>query len=663
VQKKVGPLTLARAGIAMAKTDAGKPKVDVLLDASFMLGPITITLDQFGIDIPIEWPLKVDDFGISLHGLQITFDKAPLLISGGLLHTTDANKDDIYIGDVIIHTEALSLTALGEYAKMADGTTSLALLAILNDPPLGGPAFCFVTGLAAGFGYNNEVNLPTTIATLPGCPIIQALDPANGIDLEVLKTTLVPTRGHDWLALGLLFRSFEMIQSSALLIAQFGGGDLKLSLLAQSELSIPPNSAERLAYAQLDVEATLDLGTGSLLVLGVLTDKSYVIAPECKLTGGFAFLVNDKGDFLATFGGYSPDFDFASRGYPAVPRLGIQWQIDCHTAIKGEEYFAITPDCMMAGGSLHATWNCGIFAAWFNFDAHLFMQWRPLLYSVGFSMDLGVAFDLKVLFVHVHFSFHIGASIQLDGPPFHGKAHIDLDVISFTVEFGSAAPQPVLPWEEFRRLLPGPVKLDPKAPANAKLSSDALATLENTATATLDSTASPLLTAKVTSGLVKDSSQGKAAGDITTPDWIINGTEFSIHISSAIPIMSHRHDGAETPWSDQPAFGMLPMHDVSHPSAHLITSSLIDISFTAESGAPVATSVKITPAAADSSYLSTALWGTTKSSDTNARTQYASSLSLTAIEPTAPRSSSMKISDLLHDAAVVSVRPRPRSAS
>ena len=76
-------------------------------------------------------------------------------------------------------------------------------------------------------------------------------------------------------------------------------------------------------------------------------------------------------------------------------------------------------------------------------------------------MSLGVEFDLKVAFVHVHFSFHLGAGLGISGPPFHGYASIDLDVISFTIHFGDDPVKPdLLRWEQFRAILPGDPKND-----------------------------------------------------------------------------------------------------------------------------------------------------------------------------------------------------------
>jgi len=329
---------------------------------------------------------------------------------------------------------------------------------------------------------------------------------------------------------------------------------LQFAILGQSEMSIPPDSTKPIAYTQVDVEATYSPSQGALEVYGVLSPNSYVLSTSCHLTGGFAYILKDSGNFVLTFGGYAPLFNYAALNYPAVPRLQILWQVDDHTCIKGDEYFALTPAVMMAGGSLQATWSCGIFAAWFTVDVNMFMQWKPFYYEAGFSMSLGVSFDLRILFVHIHFTFHVGAALQVEGPPFHGTAHIDLSVISFTVDFGPSAggPSP-LDWSHFRNMLPA----------------GGVVSVINTINT---ETESPLLATKVTGGLVKDLSQ-KTTKQPTDPDWVVNGTHFEFALHTSLPITEASTNPistnenpispvvtvAETPLSVTGGVGILPM--------------------------------------------------------------------------------------------------------
>ncbi|MBK6432239.1 DUF6603 domain-containing protein [Candidatus Amarolinea dominans] len=61
-------------------------------------------------------------------------------------------------GQAVLKTEQLSLSAIGSFFKYR-GESSLFVYALL-EYPLGGPPFFFVTGLAAGFGYNRRAIVP-----------------------------------------------------------------------------------------------------------------------------------------------------------------------------------------------------------------------------------------------------------------------------------------------------------------------------------------------------------------------------------------------------------------------------------------------------------------------------------------------------------------------
>lgn len=535
VQRQLGPIYLDRAGFSLASDLGGAPPLlSLLCDASFLLGPVTITLDGFAARFPVTSPPALADLSFALAGLGLTYNKPPLFLGGSLLRQTDATGDTLYAGTAELRTETIALMVAGQYATDANGDTSLALLGMMNDPPLGGPVACFITGLSAGFGYNTALKLPATAAKVADFPLITAAFPGGApLDASSVANFTTPADGQDWLAAGLLFRSFELVQSTVLLTVAFGH-DLRFALLGQSEISVPPASGTRLAYAQVDVEATYSPGSGRLDVFGGLAPGSFVLSPDCRLTGGFAYVLKRSGDFVLSFGGYAANYDYAAHGYPKVSRLGLRWHVDAHTNIRGSGYFAMTPAVMMAGGSLAATWNCGIFSAWFSVEADLFMRWAPFSYEGGFTMSLGVSFDLRFWFVHIHFTFHVGASLRIAGPPFHGTARIDLDVVSFTVAFGGtpAAP-PALTWTQFRAMLPGD-------PAN-------------------DQTASSLLDIAVAGGLVKDLSQGRAAGD-EDPDWVVDGTDFSFDIHSALPITKPASGSVSVTLAPETiAVGILPM--------------------------------------------------------------------------------------------------------
>jgi hypothetical protein len=157
-----------------------------------------------------------------------------------------------------------------------------------------------------------------------------------------------------------------MIDSFALLVVKFGQR-FEIDLLGLSTLVAPtPVPGEKpvppVAEAQIVLKATFIPDDGFLEVLGQLTPHSYVLSKACHLTGGFAFYSWFKdqpngavaGDFVATMGGYHPQFHKPDY-YPAVPRLSLTWQVNDHLSIKAQAYFALTGHALMAGGNLERT--------------------------------------------------------------------------------------------------------------------------------------------------------------------------------------------------------------------------------------------------------------------------------------------------------------------
>ena len=124
---------------------------------------------------------------------------------------------------------------------------------------------------------------------------------------SMIQSTISPKVGDDWVAVGLSFSSFELVNTTALLTASFGK-DLRFAILAQSEISIPPDSPDRLAYAQLELEALFIPAEMLISVEGVLSRTSYVLDPDCHIQGGFLYELKGDGTFIVSYGGYAPDF-------------------------------------------------------------------------------------------------------------------------------------------------------------------------------------------------------------------------------------------------------------------------------------------------------------------------------------------------------------------
>jgi hypothetical protein len=327
--------------------------------------------------------------------------------------------------------------------------------------------------LAFGFGINRALDIPP-MDQVASFPLVKAAtDPfylGTKLDLrdvsDKLGKYIYPCPGNFWMAAGLKFFSFGMINGFVLATVSVGI-NFQVALLGLAGVQVPPQppgapEVEPIASAELAIKVCLSLSSGVLAVEGQLTENSFILSRQCRLTGGFAFncwfCPAHLGDFVVSLGGYHPRF-VPPAHYPAVPRLGLQWSVSKYLSITGGVYFALTPSCCMAGGKLDAVFTMGGLRAWFYAYADFLISWKPFYYDIAIGIGIGVSYTLRLLGISKTFGIELSAKLHLWGPPFGGTAHVSWWVISFDIDFGnrqSTAPGPI-DWDEFHQsFLPQP---------------------------------------------------------------------------------------------------------------------------------------------------------------------------------------------------------------
>ena len=124
--------------------------------------------------------------------------------------------------------------------------------------------------------------------------------------MQGMRAYLPPQVGEYFLAVGVRFTSFELLDSFAPLTVQFGE-HFEVDVLGISTMLVPPNVQETpIAEAQLLLKAAVIPDEGIVLIQAQLTNDSYILSRDCHLTGGFAFASWFKGehagDFVVTLG-------------------------------------------------------------------------------------------------------------------------------------------------------------------------------------------------------------------------------------------------------------------------------------------------------------------------------------------------------------------------
>lgn len=451
VAKQIGPVDLQRIGIGYINK-----RLVLLLDAGITASMLSIQLKGLGLGFELKWPVRTPAFYID--GLGLSFKKDPIEISGLFIRVDPKPEEQFsFYGAAKISTSKFAIAGIGAYSKLRDNRVSFFIYAMYNGP-IGGPTFFFVTGIAAGFGYNRRIKVPA-IDQVRDFPLVSMAlnpDPNKGLDSivsELISNNWIPSSPGDyWLAVGIRFSSFKLIDSFVLVTVQFGT-KVEFALLGLSVLKWPAEG-NAIAYVELAVSVRFGQGSDVIAVDAMITHNSYVLDKNCKLTGGFAFYVwisgEHEGDFVITLGGYHPGFKVPVH-YPRVDRLALTWKLSNMLSIHGEMYYALTPTAIMAGGRWEVEYNLSFLRASLTLWADMIISWAPFYYQIDAGIRVAIEARIKIAFVRVHFSLEMGAELHIWGPPFAGEVYVDWTIFSFTIPFGSnkkQLPDP-LSWKEF----------------------------------------------------------------------------------------------------------------------------------------------------------------------------------------------------------------------
>lgn len=572
IQKTIGPLSLNQIG-----TVTGNGTFGLALDAGVATPALSVVLDGLTLTFPTQ-SISLSGISVGLEGLSVSLQTGSFSLAGGLVKNVTAT-DTEYDGAVLMQIGSYGITALGSFADM-NGSPSLFVYGVVQGQ-IGGPPAFFITGVAAGFGYNRSLTLPTA-SQVASFPLVQAAQnpsaiPTGGGVSQALATIasggwIPPSIGSYWVAAGIQFTSFGIVDSFALLTAQFGSS-LVFALLGTStvQLPTPEDSDETYTYAELLLDAVLEPDAGTFQAMGLLTPNSYVLDPACQLTGGFAasawFGSNEHaGDFVATIGGYNPNFT-PPAWYPNVPRLGFNWPMSSEIDVQGDAYFAVTPSCAMAGGALSMTYQSGPLAAWFTAYADFIVFWRPFYFVAGIGLSIGASYTLNLLVTHKTFTVSLSADLSLWGPPIAGVAEVSWWVFSFTVNInGGGQPSPpgavLSDWSSFATTFLPP----PSPPSTTNMAADADPTVQATTT---------ICGARAASGLAGTFTS--TTNGVTETWWSISADSFQLSTQTIIPataIVIAGPDASSTMTFDGPEVGVYPLGSMSVTSTHTVTLTI-----------------------------------------------------------------------------------------
>ncbi|WP_370424374.1 DUF6603 domain-containing protein (plasmid) [Streptomyces sp. QH1-20] len=476
VDKALGPVQLRRVGAAYQNG-----RLWLLFDAAIGAGGLTISADGLGLGVDLS-KLERGTFDTqgALSGLGLDYKNPAVEIGGAFLNKTAAPYSLYIAGSAVVSTPAVGLQAVGAYQKKKDDAASLFLVAALNGKLPGPPPFR-LKGIVAGFGYNSHLRVPA-IAEVATFPLLKMLPVTDTEDasiphepMEVLDTLLSGDNpwvsaqaGTIWLAAGLAFSSFELLHARTVAVVEFGNDvTVSLSGIAAAQL---PREGKPYANLELEVAASYSTATNMLAFDGQLTSRSFLLDENAHLRGGFAVRSwfagsGHEGDFVLTLGGYHPQYTKPAH-YPAVDRLGVDWEPGHGVTVKSASYLAVTPDCLMTGGALDIRYDGGAVQAWLNAHYDAIVQWAPLHFDLDIGITLGASLDCGLFTI----SGEIGASLNLWGPPVGGYVTVHMLGVGITISFGpdKESGETTVGWDAFRQQLLPKTPLTLAAPAGAR---------------------------------------------------------------------------------------------------------------------------------------------------------------------------------------------------
>jgi hypothetical protein len=519
INKSLSVITIHQIGVSYAGE-----VISILLNISLNVSVLTFTV----LGLKIGYDLNTSKVVAGISGLGLSFESGPLSLSG--LFLKSGSK---YTGTIAIKFGDIAINAIGSYDDEKKSVFAYAAL-MYN---FGGPPVFFVTGIALGFGYGTRLILPT-IETVESYPLITGVIKGKFEPNDITKLTenyIKSESNQYFLAAGVRFTSFGIIDSFALLTVSFGN-DTEIGIIGISTLTMPPNlgaGTQPIAKARLAVLASIKPKQGLLKVEARLTSDSFIFSKDCKLTGGFAFYAwfgkEHNGDFVITLGGYHPDYKKPDH-YPIVPRLGFNWNITKELSLSGEIYFALTPSIIMAGGRLSAVYKNGPLRAWFIAQADFLIAWKPFRYDIAISVSVGAS--LTLLFT---FKLELRVSLHIWGPDFSGTAKVNWFILSFTINFGGGGQRKDIDWDDFVKSFL-PVKDEKPAPISITFDSKPI-------------------------GKKTDSKISKEEINI------YSGNDFSINISSEIPLTSAANPAGVFPLSGCPKIESDISYNISSASS------------------------------------------------------------------------------------------------
>ena len=305
----LGPLSISAMGLQF-KEEGGKQCIILTFDATFAMGPLSFTLLGFGLTVNLKG-ITLDNLqnclkntDVALAGMALSFNKPPILIAGGFEHQIIQAlgiTQDVYLGGVAVSFPPYTFNGLGEYAVVTNADSS-QYRSIFVYAKLDGPLITLelatISGIRLGFGFNSFVRAPA-IDDIVNFPFINdhSISTTGNDPMAILKAMTVgnpawvtPKLDSYWLAVGMSIQAFDVITATAVAVFEFGDAGLAVDIYADAVAQMPPEApkAATVVYVEVGMKIEMNFADGYFAVAAMLAPTSFLLVPQCHLTGGLA---------------------------------------------------------------------------------------------------------------------------------------------------------------------------------------------------------------------------------------------------------------------------------------------------------------------------------------------------------------------------------------
>jgi len=402
------------------------------------LGPVTITLEGFGIALPLR--LTTDGSGnLGILDLQapsfarpagagIAID-ASVVKGGGFLHITDTQIAGALELAISLGSTELSVQAFGVIERINGDLSFIVVMSVTFAPPI--EIFLGLTLNAVGgvFGFNRTIDTTALGGLVRDGRTNDVLIPHDLIQRADLVlpavSSVFPPKQAQYLAAPILElgwgRPVSLVTMTAAVVLTFPN-PTQIVIIGEMRIQLPkPDSP--VVKLQADFAGTIDRTTGNVSFDASLA-KSRI--GNFDVTGDIALRAGPQG-FIFTAGGFNPSFT-PPRGLGTVRRLAIVIAPSAVLKITADAYFALTASTVQFGAAMYVEAKLGPIGAKGHVSLDTLIHTSPTLH---FTATISGEFQLTVSGEEIA---SMNVDVLLEGPGhWHARAQASISLFFFSI--------------------------------------------------------------------------------------------------------------------------------------------------------------------------------------------------------------------------------------